>query len=255
MAKHTSLTMRIRRGLLFVSFLGFPIVQFYLSPYLPFAGAMEGLVAGSLLVFAGLFLAGLFVGRAPCGWFMPCGGLQEACFHVRDRRIPTGPLDGPKFAIWVPWLSALIGVFVVRGVAPRLSPLYHIDGGISVSQPWLYFIYYGVLLIFVGLAFALGKRAACHYLCWVAPFMILGRRLGDALRLPGLRLLPRSGAACTSCGTCSKACPMGVDPSPVARGEAARLDECLLCGECVDACPSLALRLGLGRARRPARPS
>lgn len=70
---------RRRRTVLILSLLLFPNTQFYLSPYLPVDGAFQGIVSGSLLVFFALVLAGIFVGRAPCGWIMPCGGLQEVC--------------------------------------------------------------------------------------------------------------------------------------------------------------------------------
>jgi hypothetical protein len=57
---------RIRKELLLVSFLALPITLFYLSPYLIHVAAAQGVVNGSLLVFAGMLVESLFVGRLWC---------------------------------------------------------------------------------------------------------------------------------------------------------------------------------------------
>ncbi|HAP42633.1 MAG: hypothetical protein A2087_13770 [Spirochaetes bacterium GWD1_61_31] len=179
---------RLRRTLLFISFLALPIIQFYFSPYLSLWGASLGIVAGSVLVFAGLFVVGLFAGKAPCGWLMPCGGFQEACFYVQPKALKAGRKDLIKFGIWLPWVASLVILLTTYSGALTLDPLFSIDGGISVSRPGAYIVYYGVLIILLSLSLAVGKRASCHTICWMAPFMILGQRFGRLLRLPGLRL-------------------------------------------------------------------
>jgi len=68
-----------------------PLTLFYFSPYLPVLGAIGGIVAGSVLVFCIMFLLGIFIGKAPCGWIMGCGGLQEACFYIQNM------LDGAVY--------------------------------------------------------------------------------------------------------------------------------------------------------------
>jgi len=70
---------RVRRTILWVMFLTFPIVQMYLSPVTPFLGAMKGVLTGSVLLFGTLFLSALFFGRAYCGWLCPVAGYQEVC--------------------------------------------------------------------------------------------------------------------------------------------------------------------------------
>ena len=57
---------RMRKELLLVSFLILPITLFYLSPYLIQMAGAQGVVNGSLLVFAGMSVASLFVGRLWC---------------------------------------------------------------------------------------------------------------------------------------------------------------------------------------------
>ena len=51
--------------------------------------------------------------------------------------------------------------------------------------------------------------------------MVIGTKLRDGLRLPGLRLRPEP-EQCTDCKTCTKNCPMSLD---VKRDGQARLDE------------------------------
>ena len=45
----------------------FPLVYYYFSPYLVIMGATDGIIAGDLLAFAGLFLTSLFVGPGVVG--------------------------------------------------------------------------------------------------------------------------------------------------------------------------------------------
>ena len=96
---HTSQTWRrgamarrqkIRKGLILISFLFFPITIYYLSPVLIVAGAAKGVVTGSFIVFGLMFLVALVLGRVFCGWVCPGAGLQEACFSVRDKEVKKG---------------------------------------------------------------------------------------------------------------------------------------------------------------------
>lgn len=78
MVKQPPLRQRIRRGVILVSFIIFPIIMNYFSPYVIIDGASQGIVNGSFVVFGLMFLSALFLGRAWCGWGCPAGGLQEA---------------------------------------------------------------------------------------------------------------------------------------------------------------------------------
>jgi ferredoxin-type protein NapH len=40
----------------------FPLIYYYLSPYLIIMGATEGIIAGDFIAFAGLFITSLFLG-------------------------------------------------------------------------------------------------------------------------------------------------------------------------------------------------
>jgi len=74
--------------------------------------------------------------------------------------------------------------------------------------------------------------------------MVLGRRAGNALRLPGLRLSAEP-AKCTGCGTCTKNCPMSLEVmAMVEKGHM----ESILCGQCADSCRQSAISLGFRRS-------
>ncbi|MHA2071805.1 MAG: 4Fe-4S binding protein, partial [Candidatus Thorarchaeota archaeon] len=64
---------RLRKGLIFTSFLLFPIIMNYFSPYLIIEAALLGIMNGSFIVFTLLFISSLFLGRGFCGWLCPAG--------------------------------------------------------------------------------------------------------------------------------------------------------------------------------------
>ena len=79
------LRQKVRRAIILISFLFFPVTIYYLSPYLIIMGVSEKIVSGSFIAFSLMFFSSLFVGRAFCGWLCPAAGLQEACFAIRDK--------------------------------------------------------------------------------------------------------------------------------------------------------------------------
>lgn len=235
----------IRKAFLLISFLLFPITQFYFSPYLIIDGASKGIVNGSFIVFIFFIVGGTFVGRAFCGWIMPCGGLQEICFIVNNKKAKGGKLNLIKYFIWIPWLLVIIGMIVQFGGYRTIDPFFHIENGISVGQPWTYFIYYGVIILIVTFSLVFGKRAGCHYICWMAPFMLVGRKIRNFLKTPALQLISNK-RKCISCNQCNKSCPMSLDVSSMVDRENMENSECILCGACVDVCKTNAIKYSFG---------
>jgi len=82
----TAMRQKIRKALLLVSFLLFPVTINYFSPYIIMDGASQGIIAGSFITFTLLFFVSLFFGRAFCGWVCPGAGIQEWCFAVNDKK-------------------------------------------------------------------------------------------------------------------------------------------------------------------------
>lgn len=231
---------KIRKALILVSFLLFPITLYYLSPYLIIKGVSEGIISGSFLVFAAMFFASLFSGRALCGWLCPAGGAQECCLSVSDRKAKGGRSNWIKYFIWAPWVGIITATAIAAGGIRKVDFLYQTYYGISVSEPRVFIMYYQVVALIVILSFAAGRRAFCHYICWMAPFMIIGTKLRNALKLPSLRL-KADKTRCTGCKTCSRKCPMSLNVDEAVKKGCMENAECILCGECVDACSRKAI--------------
>lgn len=82
---------------------------------------------------------------------------------------------------------------------------------------------------------AFGRRTGCHTICWISPFMILGRKIAMAGGIPSLRLrtVPDS---CISCHRCNASCPMSLDVESLVKQGEITDDNCILCGKCIDSC-------------------
>jgi ferredoxin-type protein NapH len=246
MLKQLPVRQRIRKALLILTFLSFPVTMNFLSPYVIIDGAMNGVVNGSLIMFGLMFLSSLILGRAWCGWVCPGGAMQEIVEPVNNRPVNGKKLNWIKWLIWVPWLSLIIFLVIRAGGYRAIDPLYDTQGGISVAgspdRPIIaaYIIYYMVIGLFVGLAALVGRRAGCHTFCWMAPFMIIGRWIRNRLAWPSLRL-KANASACVDCKLCSKSCPMSLDVNAMVHIEHMEDPECILCGTCVDNCAKHAI--------------
>jgi polyferredoxin len=237
----------LRRTLLLLSFIAFPLTMNYFSPYLIVDASFRGVLNGSAIVFGSMFVGSLLFGRLWCGWACPAAGVQEPLLRVNGRRVGTRA-DLVKWLIWVPWIALIVFAVVRAGGYSSVQPLYGTVGGISVAgdadRPVIaaYAIYFGVVLLFVGLALAVGRRGGCHTVCWMAPFMILGREARNRFGAwPSLRLVADS-PTCTRCGTCTGVCPMSLDVQSMVASGHMEASECSLCGSCADNCPSKVIR-------------
>lgn len=245
MNKGPALRQRLRRALIIGSLLLFPVTMNYLSPYVIIDGAMQGIVTGSLIMFGLMFVSALFVGRLWCGWICPAAGLGEVCFAANNRPV-SQRLNWIKWLIWTPWLTLLV-VLVVRAGGYHGVNFFHLtETGISVDEPFKYVTYYIVVGLFVGLAIGVGRRAACHTICWMAPWMILGRKLRNLAGWPALRLRAEKDR-CINCKKCTQNCPMSLDVNGMVQGEAMEHSECVLCGTCVDICPQDVIHYSFSR--------
>ena len=240
--KGASRRQKTRKTIILITFLLFPVIIFYLSPYLPIKSGMEGIIAGSLITFSVLFVGSLFLGRAYCGYVCPAGGLQSLCISISSKK--TKGKYWIKWLIWVPWLTVVIlmPILVAENGITKVDFLFQTRDtyGISLTEPKGYIVYYIVLSIIVSLAFLVGRRAFCHYGCWMAPFMIIGRKISNFLRLPALRL-KADVDKCIDCKRCNNVCPMSLPVNELVKSGDMEHSECILCGSCIDNCPKNAI--------------
>jgi len=233
---------KVRRVVAVVSTALFPVTLYYFSPFLSIEGLSSGIVTGSLVLFALLFLASLFLGRAFCAWVCPAGALQEIVLGFRGRAVKRTRVNWIKWLVWSPWVLALVFVVFRSGGVRTVNLTWRTWHGISVSDPHSLVILAVVAALFAGLALAVGRRAGCHTVCWMAPFMVLGGRLQAFFGWPALRIAAKAGA-CQDCGACSRACPMSIEVAALAKSGHVESTDCILCASCADGCPHGALRL------------
>ena len=243
--KFYTMRQKVRKTLIFISFLLFPVTMWYFSPYLIIQGMSEHILNGSFFVFVSMLVLSVFFGRIWCGWLCPAGGLQECAAATNDKPAKGGWRNGIKYGIWTVWIAAVIATYIMAKGDVKADFFYMTDHGISIADISNYIIYYGVLFILVLPSMIHGRRAACHYICWMAPFMQIGSAIGRLLHIPQPHI-ESDKEKCVSCGKCNTVCPMGLDVREmVSSGKNARCAECIQCGACVDACPKDVLRVQL----------
>jgi ferredoxin-type protein NapH len=188
-------------------------------------GAAEGIVAGSLIVFASLFVFSLFLGRAFCGWVCPAGATQELCARVRNKNFKNGKRNWIKYAIWVPWITIIVVMFLQAGAIRAVDPLYQTYYGISITGLESAIMFLAIAGLIASIALVAGKRGACHTVCWMAPF----------------------SSKCINCMACTRSCSMSLDVNAMVQKQAMENAECILCGNCVDTCPKGAIKYSFGK--------
>ena len=239
---------RIRSGLLIISLLLFPITIWYMSPYLIIMGATEGVISGSAILFVLLFLGSMFGGRVFCSYLCPMGGLAECLSPINSKTVIKKKSVWLKPVLWSIWIGSIITIFFTSGKEYKTDPLYQTFHGISIANPYGYIVYYGVIVLVLLASLLIGKRAFCHYFCWMSMFMILGIKMRRLLHMPGLRIVSEP-QKCIGCLQCDKHCPMGLPVSKLFSEGEIKENECIQCGACVDHCPNAVLHYGM-RAMR-----
>lgn len=240
--KKTAIRQRLRMTLLVISVMLFPITMNYLSPYVIMFGASQGIINGSFIVFAILFISSLLFGRMWCSWICPAGGLGEVCMLANDKQVGSKWLDYLKWVIWFIWLGLITFFALSAGGYKSVDFFLLTESGISVDAPQKYFIYLIVVGIFMLLALLVGRRAGCHAICWMAPFMIIGRKLRNLFAWPAFRLGAEK-EKCINCKKCTQGCPMSLDVNQMVAENKMENSECILCANCVDNCPQDVIHL------------
>ncbi len=235
---------KVRRILIFTILFLFPVILNYLSPYVSVTAAFAGLISGSLAVFFLLFLSGIFLGRAWCGWMCPVAGIGELCATINNKPVNRKRLAVIRYIIFTVWFAILVTGFVLAGGIKGIDPFYMTENIISVDAPGRYIIYYSVLAIIFVLTITIGRRGSCHTICWMSPFITGGALLGRTLHLPQLKI-KSAPDTCISCGSCTRQCPMSIDVQREIKKGAVKSLDCIRCGECIDKCPKNILRFGM----------
>lgn len=202
--------------------------------YLSHLNELFELPIKSILIFMASTIGfTLLLGRAICGFLCPMGLIQDIMDKIRQRKKIAGiAMNEKMYGALTPvkWCMVLIfvglcfagGNFCNFCPAVAVSPIL---AGISTS---LYVSGFLMILVLMGGFF---KR---RLFCTVCP---LGYLMGLLHKISLFRI-KKDCQACTECGACYEACPMGIKMIYTERGKADVTDaNCIMCGECVKCCP------------------
>lgn len=192
-----------------------------------------------LLWFVGSFAAfALLFGRMLCGFVCPLGFLQDVAHEARMAlRIEGIALNERIYAVlrFVKWvmLALFLGIGLIGGSFCDLCPAAALTPALAGFKTGLYFSGFMMIAVIVGGFFK--RRCFCN----ICP-------MGYLLGLPhgaSLARLRKDAVACTECGACYEACPMGIKSIfTVREGKNERAvdvttADCIFCGECIRKCP------------------
>ena len=186
---------RVRRLILFGSFLLVPVTLNFFSPVLILIAGFEGIAGGAFFIWSGVFVTSLLFGRAFCSHLCPYGGFQMAISRLGGKGLKEiKGLRILKYLLGTAWI-ALILFTAVRGLH-SIDFFYLTENYVSMDSiynVYLYLIIFGVLFI---LSLIFGQRGMCHYFCPMSD--IAGSKIKNFFRWPSLHLRAETDAASTA---------------------------------------------------------
>jgi len=202
--------------------------------YLAHLNDLSQLPFRDILLFIGTTLGfALLLGRAICGFLCPMGLLQDITHTIRQQTKVEGvAMTDHMYAALTPikWMMVclMLGLSFIGGNFCNFCPVIALSPILAGIQTSLYFSGFFMIFVLIGSFF---KR---RFFCLVCP---LGVLLGLLHKVTPFRI-KKDCTACTECGACYEACPMGIKQIYTEREKADVTDmNCILCGECVKKCP------------------
>lgn len=194
-----------------------------------------------ILAFFGTFIVcAVLLGRVLCGFVCPLGFVQDVAHEARQALHIEGiSLNERLYAVlrMVKWVMLIIflGIGFVGGSFCDFCPAMALSPALAGFK--LSLGLGGFLMVIVLVSGFFKRRCFCN----ICP---LGYILGLTHKI-SLFKLKKDAVACTECGACYEACPMGIKSIFTVRegkkGELDKIDvttaDCILCGECVRRCP------------------
>jgi polyferredoxin len=202
--------------------------------YLSHLNELFELPIKSILLFVGsTLLFTVLLGRAVCGFLCPMGLVQDIMDAIRKKTKTDGISTNEKlYAALTPVKWAMVLVFIelcfIGGNFCNFCPAVAVSPILAGMSTSLYVS--GFLMIFVLIGGFFKRRLFCN----ICP---LGYLVGLFHKVSLFRI-QKDCTACTECGACYEACPMGIKTIYTERGKADVTEaNCILCGECVRCCP------------------
>ncbi|MDK2808207.1 MAG: ferredoxin-type protein NapH, partial [Clostridiales bacterium] len=149
---------QIRKLLLTISFLLFPITLFYFSPALIINAALSGIINGSFIVFLLLFILSIPFSRLYCAYLCPAGGLQACSASINGKLPKQGWRNYIKYVIFSIWIGVIIACYFIKGSITGVDFFFETTHGISVTSVQSYVIYYGIVILIFLPSVLFGKQ-------------------------------------------------------------------------------------------------
>jgi polyferredoxin len=202
--------------------------------YLSHLDELFTLKAGDIILFF-VSTAGfaLLLGRMICGFLCPMGLIQDLMDLIRRRTKTEGiTMNDRMYGALVPvrWtmLFLMLGLTFIGGNFCNFCPAVTLSPVLAGLQVSLFASGFVMVFVLIGSFF---KR---RFFCTICP---LGYLLGLLHRVSPFRIR-KDSTACTECGACYDACPMGIKAIYTERDREDVTDiTCIMCGECVRKCP------------------
>ena len=187
-----------------------------------------------IIVFFACFFVPLFLfGKLFCGFICPMGFVQDVLHAARQKTGIQGVTLTQKLyerLSIIKWTAVML--FLGMGFAGldfcNICPVVTLSPAFSGFKTTIYIS--GFVMLFVLVASFFKSRFFCN----ICP---LGLIMGLFHRFTLVRL-QKDCTACTECGACYNACPMGIKSIYTEREKINVTDtNCMFCGECVRNCP------------------
>ena len=185
------------------------------------------------MFFAGFFIPLILFGRLLCGFVCPMGFVQDT-LHVtrqntRTKGIPLNENLYSRLSI-IKWTFVMLflGMSFVALDFCTVCPVGAFSPALAGFKFSLYVSGFIALFVLVGSFF---KH---RFFCVICP---LGLVMGLFHKISLVRL-KKDNTACTECGGCYEACPMGIRQIYTEREKTdVTTINCIMCGECIRHCP------------------
>jgi polyferredoxin len=207
----------------------------------------------NVVIFVAVMVLALLFRSAFCGWMCPLGTIQDLVHQFSkflQKKIPAFRKAmislnkrSARLALvdrYLRYLKYLVLVWAVGGAAAFGYMVFR------DFDPWSALINIAefsftpgfVVLVLLLVASIFVERPWCRYACPLGAVSGLVGKFSPVY-------LKREESACTSCGICSRSCPMGLQ---VHTATTIKSVDCISCLECVGSCPrngALEVKVGL----------